>query len=60
MFSVDPYTRQSLSGFESYFFKGLLCWVALYPVKGNGWLALYVSDAVVTHAGYGYNVTDTV
>ena len=28
--------------------------------EGNGWLAVYVSDAPVTDAGYGYNVTDTV
>ena len=28
--------------------------------EGNGGLAVRVSDALVTHAGYGYNVTDTV
>ena len=38
-FSVDPYTRQGLSGFESYFFQALPCWVALYPVNRRQQLA---------------------
>ena len=50
------FLASSLSSFRRCL-AGLL---STQSTEGNGWLAVYVSDALVTHAGYGYNVTDTV
>ena len=60
-FSVIPIRNKAFLASSLISFRRCLAGLlSSQSTEGNSWLAVYVSDALVRHAGYGYNVTDTV